>query len=92
MKKDISFVYILRSLKDNKLYVGYTINFQQRLKKHKYGEVIATRNRRPLKLVYWEECDNRYSGRKREKYLKSLYGSREKQKLIKSFKGLTGIL
>lgn len=84
--EQFSYVYILRSLKDNNLYVGYTTNIEQRLKQHKYGEVKSTKNRRPLELVYREKCFNRYEGRKREKYLKSLYGVREKRKLIENFK------
>jgi putative endonuclease len=90
--QDLSYVYILESLSDKRLYVGYTKNLRLRLKKHKYGEVISTRDRRPLKLVYWEECENRYEGRKREKYLKSLYGAREKKKLVDGFHGKTGRL
>ena len=81
----ISFVYILQSIKDNKFYVGYTTNLKNRLKRHKQGEVKATKYRKPLRLVYYEECESRYEGRKREKYLKSLYGYREKRKLIKEF-------
>lgn len=79
-------VYILKSIKDKKLYVGYTTNLKERLKKHKYGEVKATKNRRPLELVYCEKWESRDTARRREKYLKSLYGYREKYRLIKNFK------
>jgi len=91
-KTKCSYVYILKSIKDNKLYVGYSINLKNRLLRHKHGRVNATKFRRPLKLVYWEKLKNRYDGRKREKYLKSLYGSREKKKLIENFKGKIGVL
>jgi putative endonuclease len=78
-------VYILRSLKDKNLYVGYTNNLKRRLEKHKYGKVKATKNRRPLELVYYEIWKSRAIARRREKYLKSLYGYREKYRLIKKF-------
>lgn len=90
--KEYSIVYILKSLKDGNLYIGYTTNLRKRLKRHKEGSVIATKNRRPLKLVYYEKTTNKYEGRKREKFLKSLYGSREKKQLITNFKGKTGII
>ena len=79
------YIYILRSIKDKKLYVGYTTNLEKRLKKHKYGEVTSTKKRRPFELVYKELCISRYEGRKREKFLKSLYGYREKYRLIKQY-------
>ena len=82
-----AYVYILRSRKDKKLYVGYTTNLKNRLIKHGYGKVIATRNRRPLELVYSEKWESKEVARNREKYLKSLHGYREKYRLIKNFRG-----
>lgn len=84
----VVYVYILKSRKDKKLYVGYTTNLRNRLKKHELGRVAATRNRRPLKLVYYESWNSREIARKREKYLKSLYGYREKCRLIKEFEAI----
>ncbi len=83
-------VYILRSLKDKKLYVGYTSNLRNRLKKHKYGEVKATKFRRPLELIYYEFIGDIATAMKRERFLKSLYGAKLKTKLIKNFKGIKG--
>jgi putative endonuclease len=65
------YVYILISLKDNNYYTGYTSNLNKRLLLHNDGKVVATKNRRPLKLVYWEGCLNREDATRREKYLKS---------------------
>ena len=66
------FVYILKSLGDGKHYIGQTNNLTGRLLKHDNGEVIATRNRRPLILTYKEKYKSRTEAMKREKYLKSL--------------------
>ncbi len=81
------YVYILRSLKDKKLYVGYTSCLEKRLLSHKLGKVKATKNRLPLELVYYEECKTRLLAVRREKYLKSLYGAKTKKKLIENFNG-----
>ena len=52
------FVYILHSLKDNKKYIGSTINVKNRLIKHNNGEVRSTKFRRPLELKYILEYDS----------------------------------
>jgi putative endonuclease len=70
------FVYILKSLKDFKFYIGQTNNLEDRLKRHNDGKVKATRHRRPLKLFYSETYNSRAEAMKREKYLKSLKSSK----------------
>ncbi|MEK7583818.1 MAG: GIY-YIG nuclease family protein [Patescibacteria group bacterium] len=64
------FVYILFSLKDRRLYIGFTSNLKKRLLEHTQGEVRSTQNRRPLKLVYYEAYHDRVDAQRREKYLK----------------------
>ena len=70
------YVYVLISLNDNKFYTGYTKDLNERIKKHKNGQVTSTKNRRPLKLIYFEGCLDKSDALKREKYLKSTYGKR----------------
>jgi len=65
------FVYILLSLKDNKLYTGFTANIRKRVKQHNNGEVESTWKRRTLILLYFEVYSNKEDALKREKYLKS---------------------
>ena len=66
------FVYILESLKDNKLYIGQTNNLENRIKRHNTGQVSSTKNRRPLKIIHSEIFSTRKESMAREKYLKSL--------------------
>ena len=70
------YVYVLQSEKDRHFYVGYTRDLRKRLKLHNQGRVESTKNRRPLKLVYYEACNNQKDALHREKYLKSTYGNR----------------
>ena len=79
------FVYILFSLKDKKLYVGHTDNLEKRLKDHNGGKVKSTERRKPLILLYDEKFSTRSLAARREKFLKSLYGARFKQKLVKDY-------
>jgi len=78
-------VYILRSQKDKKLYVGHTGNLEKRIGAHNSGMVRSTRLRAPFDLVYSEEFETRGEAIRRERYLKSLKGSKEKRKLIGEF-------
>jgi len=48
------YVYILFSLKDKQLYVGFTDNLKNRFKKHIDGFVRATKHRWPITLIYYE--------------------------------------
>ena len=65
------YVYVLLSEKDNQFYTGYTANLKNRLNEHLSGKVHSTKNRLPLKLIYFEGCINQQDATRREKYLKS---------------------
>ena len=82
LRHSMFIVYILRSLKDNNLYIGMTKNISERLGRHEKGRVPSTRNRRPLVLLHTEEYLDRLQARKREKYLKSGPGHRELTQLL----------
>ena len=68
--------YVLKSLKDNQFYIGYTSNLTKRMSEHEKGLVSSTKYRRPFILIYYEVCVNKESALHREKYLKSTYGHR----------------
>ena len=70
------YVYILESEKDGNHYVGYTSDLKRRLDSHKKGQVNSTKNRLPIKLIYFEGCLNQQDATKREKYLKTSWGKR----------------
>ena len=84
----IYYVYILQSLKDNKFYTGYTENLKLRFEEHQKGRVESTKDRRPLRLIYFEGCLNQGDTRHREKYLKTYFGKMFLKKRLKSY--LTG--
>ena len=70
------YVYVLRSEKDARFYVGCTANLRKRLAEHNDGKVRSTCHRIPLNLVYYEASRNQIDALHREKYLKSTYGKR----------------
>jgi len=64
------FMYVLKSAKEHKLYVGSTSNIRRRIKEHNSGLVESTKYRRPLKLVYVEGYAGEEEARRRERNLK----------------------
>jgi putative endonuclease len=70
------YVYVLRSEKDKKFYVGYTNDLEQRILAHEAGKVYSTKRRRPIELIYYEACRQNRDALRREKYLKTTYGKR----------------
>jgi putative endonuclease len=79
------YIYILKSLKDNLLYTGYTSDLRKRLEEHNSGKVTSTKNRLPLKLVYFEGCINQQDATHREKYLKTSWGKRYLKERMKNY-------
>lgn len=68
------YVYVLTSLKDGKLYVGYTTNLKKRFAEHNACKVASTKLRTPLKLLYYEACNVQDDALSREKDLKTGFG------------------
>lgn len=70
------YTYVLKSIKDGDLYIGYTNNLKQRLEEHKKGKVFSTKSRLPFILIYFEACTNQQDAKRREQYLKTTQGRR----------------
>lgn len=80
------YVYVLKSEKDDKLYIGYTNDLKQRLAEHNSGKSFATAWRIPLSLIYYEAFCSKYDAIEREQQLKkfkSAYGFL-KRRIVKS--------
>ncbi len=84
------YVYIFYSLYDKKLYVGCTHDIVKRKERHDKGLVMSTKYRRPLKLIHTEKFSNKGDAFQRERFLKSLWGAREKKKILKNFLANSG--
>jgi len=77
------YVYLLKSLVNNKYYIGYTNDINLRLRKHNNGDVRSTRKFRPWKLLGFVVYEKLNEARWREHELKN-HGSKRKT-FIKSF-------
>lgn len=76
------YIYILKSKKDNKRYIGSTNDLYRRLNQHKKGQVLSTKNRRPFILIYKEEWKTEKEARLRERFLKTHKGYNELKKKV----------
>ncbi|MDD5063714.1 MAG: GIY-YIG nuclease family protein [Phycisphaerae bacterium] len=63
-------VYLLKSLKNNSLYIGYTKDLNRRLEEHNAGLAEYTRKYLPWTLIYYESYLSLEDAKKREKSLK----------------------
>jgi putative endonuclease len=76
------YVYIIKSLKDLKYYIGSTSDVQSRLRFHNAGFQRSTKNRIPFILVYQESIKNKTDALKREKQIKAFKGGEAFKRLI----------
>ena len=71
------FVYLVECA-DGTLYAGWTTDLIRRMKAHNGGKGARyTRSRRPVKLVYREECESRGAALRREAALRRLSRSQK---------------
>jgi putative endonuclease len=68
------YVYVLRSLTHNSIYIGYTENLKRRLAEHNLGQVVSTKHYHPLELIHYEAYKNQKDAKRREGYLKTSRG------------------
>ena len=78
-------VYILYSHEDKNLYIGCTSNLQERIKRHNSGQVLATKLRQPLTCIHTENFESKTEAFNRERFLKTLWATRFKNKIKKAY-------
>jgi putative endonuclease len=64
------YVYILKSKKDESLYIGYTNDLKRRFDEHNKGQSRFTKFKIPLELIYYEAYKSQSDAKHREKMLK----------------------
>jgi putative endonuclease len=76
-------VYILKSLRDNRYYVGSTANLEVRLKHHHNGYTPSTKRFGGVKLVFSQAYPTLKEARRIEKRLKKLKRKDYIDKIVK---------
>lgn len=75
LEKDMFYVYVLKSEKDNKLYIGYTADLKRRIFEHNTKIEQSTKSRAPFQLIYYEAYLSQKDAKYRESQLKKFSGS-----------------
>ena len=80
------YIYIIKSLKDNRFYTGFTNDLERRLFEHNRGSksTKSVVGRGPFKLIYFEKTKKREEAKKREKFLKSGQGRKWRKEQIEN--------
>jgi putative endonuclease len=76
------YVYIIKSQKDNSLYIGSTNDLKRRFTEHQNGESKYTKNKIPFELIYYEAFKSKTDALGRERNLKKFkktYGELKKR-------------
>jgi putative endonuclease len=80
----MNYVYVLRSLKTGKRYIGSTAKDpSERLKQHNAGMSQWTKTQRPFELIYTEPFVELSIAEKREKFFKTGKGFQVLNSLLK---------
>ncbi len=66
-----AYLYILKSLKNNRYYIGATVNLEERLLEHNSGKSKYTNLTRPFTLVFSKEFKSYKEAKQIEYRLKS---------------------
>lgn len=78
------YTYVLRSFKNNDIYIGSTANLNKRVRLHNLGKVKSTKGYRPWHLLEYKKFDSRSEALKYEKFLKL---HQQKEILKKKYNG-----
>ncbi len=79
------YVYVLESLKNKELYIGFSDDLHRRLQEHNRGLNFSTKPYIPWQLIHYEAYLNKDDAERRENYLKTNQGSRLLKRMLKEY-------
>jgi len=66
----MNFVYLIRSIKDRSIYIGYTQDLKKRLVEHNKNKSVYTKDKGPYEIIYFEAYKSKSDAKYRESNLK----------------------
>lgn len=66
----MNYVYLLKSMSNGRIYIGFSVDLKRRLVEHNSGGNKSTKGGMPWKLIYYEAYFSRKDAIIREKLLK----------------------
>jgi putative endonuclease len=86
----MGYLYILRSDKNGRYYVGSTNNISRRLNEHNAGHTKSLKNILPMSLVFSKQYDTLLEARQIELHIKKLKSRKIIEKIIRDNNIQTG--
>ena len=80
---DMYYVYVIKSVRKDWIYVGYSEDLKNRFSQHQKGLSAATRPYRPFILIFYEAYKVKSDAKRREKYFKTNPGKRTLKIMLK---------
>jgi len=65
------YVYVIKSVKYNRIYIGMTSDIDKRINEHNSGKTKSTKHYLPWQLIHSEMLSSRKEARIKEKKLKT---------------------
>ena len=79
------YVYVIESIKNEELYIGYSSDLRRRFQEHNQGLNFSTKRYKPWKCIYYESCLHEKDAKRREKYFKTSQGQRLLKRRLKEY-------
>ncbi len=79
------YVYVLKSLVKDFIYIGYTENLKKRFGEHNSGQNTSTKPYLPYEIIHYEAYKNMTDAKRREKYLKGNRGKTTLKTMLKEY-------
>ncbi len=79
------YVYVLKSINKEFIYVGITANLKKRFLEHNNKEELSTKHYAPLELIFYEAYRNEKDAKRRENYFKTTKGKATLRQMLKEY-------
>lgn len=79
------YVYVLRSLIKDFIYVGITTDLKSRVNEHNNREEFSTKPYAPFELIHYEAYRDIKDAKRRERYFKTTKGKTTLKTMLKEF-------
>ncbi len=79
------YVYVLKSLNYDFIYVGFTEDLRRRLKEHNNQEELSTKHYAPFDLIFFEAYKNIKDAKRREEYFKTTKGKVTLKQMLREY-------
>ena len=79
------YVYVLRSIDKDFIYVGVTANLKKRFFEHNNKEELSTKHYAPFELIFYEAYRNEKDAKRRERYFKTTKGKTTLRMILREY-------